>query len=388
MLDGHCPSASNGAVNNRRINRGRRLGLSVGVVVVAGAVHCGSSNDSGSGGEAGSGGGPAAGAGGSPAGSGGTAPGGSGGAAGSQSGIASKYPCDSGIETDPAFLFGETFEEGSVSDMVARYSDHGGDPGSMALLADKPGKSCGKASGSFTADPGASTSSVFRQIAGIDEIYYRAYVKYQAGVTWHHAGLSIKGYNPTSPWPLGLAGLKPNGDDDFSVAMEPIWGVGSANPRLDFYAYWMKMHSWMDVPQGDQAYYGNSLVHKASFTANDDTWMCIEVHLKLNPDTSSSAGAALDVWKNDELVAHFDDQAPLGCWIKDSFCPSGADGPECTSYPSLCVEPYVPPDLRWRTTTALQVTGIGFGNYITEGGQGTVAYDDVVVATARIGCLQ
>jgi hypothetical protein len=115
--------------------------------------------------------------------------------------------------------------------------------------------------------------------------------------------------------------------------------------------------------------------------------MCVEVHLKLNTDVASAAGAALDLWKNDVLVQHFDSQSPLGCWIKDKFCPVGADGSECTDYPSLCKQPYVPADLQWRSTSALQITGIGFGNYITEGTGGSVHYDHVVAATAHIGCL-
>jgi hypothetical protein len=322
-------------------------------------------------------------------GTGGTAGnGGAGGMAGSQAGLAANYPCDVGIENDPACLFKEDFEEASIGALVARYSDHNGEDSSMALVADVPDKSCGKAAGRFTASPGADTSSVFRQLAGVDELYYRAYVKYQAGVTWHHTGISIKGYNPPSPWPLGLAGLKPKGDDSFSLAVEPVYGVGSPNPRFDVYAYWMKMHSWMDQPQGDQAYYGNSLVHQNAFTADDDTWICVEVHLKLNTDVAAATGAALDLWRNEVLVQHFDDQAPLGCWIKDKLCPVGADGSECTDYPSLCVKPYVPADLQWRSTAALQVTGIGFGNYITEGTGGSVHYDHVVVARAHIGCLR
>jgi hypothetical protein len=348
--------------------------------VLVGALHC-SPEESGGGGGPGGSAGSSTGAGGSL----GTA---GGGGSGSPSGLAAKYRCDVGIESDPAFLFKEDFEEGSISTLLGRYSDHSGDPSSMALTADIPGGSCGKASGRFTASASATTSSLFRQISGIDEVYYRAYVKYQAGITWHHSGLSIKGYNPPSPWPLGLAGLKPNGDDSFSVALEPVYGTGSPNPRFDIYAYWMKMRSWMDQPQGDQAYYGNSLVHQNAFTADDDTWICVEMHLGLNTDLSSATGAVLELWKNDALVQHFDHQAPLGCWIKDKFCPVGADGSECTDYPSLCLLPYVPPDLQLRSTSALAITGIGFGNYITEGGDGSVAFDDVVVARTRIGCVQ
>jgi len=93
-----------------------------------------------------------------------------------------------------------------------------------------------------------------------------------------------------------------------------------------------------------------------------------------------------ELWRNDALVQRFDHETPRGCWIKDKFCPEGADGTECTDYPSLCAEPLVPADLQWRSSAALQITGIGFGNYITEGAGGSVQYDHVAVAKTRIGC--
>lgn len=56
----------------------------------------------------------------------------------------------------------------------------------MALVTGIPDSSCGKRAGRLAASPSADRSSVFRQLDGTDEIYYRAYGKYQAGVTWHH----------------------------------------------------------------------------------------------------------------------------------------------------------------------------------------------------------
>jgi hypothetical protein len=269
-----------------------------------------------------------------------TSVGGSGGAAGGAGGtgagagtagggvlLSGSYPCDQGIETDPAFVFGENFEEGSVSAVTARYSSPSGEPG-MALSADVPGASCGSAAMGFTADPAAADSSLYNQLAGYEELYARYYVKYQAGVNWHHTGFGFEGYDPPSPWPLGLAGLKPEGDDDLSVRLE--------------------------------------------------------IHMKLNSDLGSSTGGELDVWKNDVLVEHFDAAAPLGCWIKDTFCPVGADGTQCTDYPSLCV----PLDVQWRSVSALNLNAVSFGNYITEGAAGTVWFDDLVVATSRIGCMR
>ena len=302
------------------------------------------------------------------------------------SGLASKYPCDKGIETDPAVVFTEGFEEGTVQALTARYEDK--KPGGITLAADVPPKSCGKASGKFYADPNAPASDLFKKLTpGFDELWVRYYAKYQKGIQWHHTGVWVGGYNPASNYPSPQAGLKPNGDDRFSVSYEPVGADGSPNPRMDFYDYWMKMHSWMDVPSGNTAYYGNSLIHKKSSVAPDDTWMCVELHVKLNPSASSGAGAELDLWVNGASVAHFDDKAPVGCWIKDKFCATGWDGAEC-NYPNLCAQPYVPLDLQWRNTTALQLNAFWPQNYITAGPGGSVEYDDMVIAKAPIGCLQ
>ncbi len=301
--------------------------------------------------------------------------------------LASKYPCDRGIGGDPAVVFTENFEEGSVAAVTALY-DSANDPPGMALVSDVPMGSCGQASMKLTSGVNANATDLYKKLAPNDELFVRYYAKYQAGIQWHHTGVWFGGYNPATPYPNPMAGLKPNGDDRISVSIEPVYGVGAPNPRFDFYNYWMQMHSWMDMPMGSTAYYGNSLVHQNGFVVDDGQWMCIEVHVKLNTDVTSSAGAALDVWKNDALVQHFDDQTPLGCWIKDKFCPSGADGTECTSYPSLCLMPYVPLDLQWRSTTALQLNYFWPQNYITQGPDGSVQYDDMVVATTRIGCLR
>jgi hypothetical protein len=308
-----------------------------------------------------------------------------GGEAGSD--LAAAHPCDKGIAADPAVVWAEDFEEGSVTAVTARYDSANNPPG-MTLLADVPAKSCGKSSLKLSSGVNANATDLYKRLSGKDELFVRYYAKYQAGTQWHHTGVWFGGYNPSTPYPNPMAGLKPNGDDRFSVSIEPVWGVGVPNPRLDTYDYWMQMRSWMDVPMGSTAYYGNSVIHKNAFAVDDGQWMCLEVHVKLNTDVSSSAGAELDIWKNDALVAHYDAQAPVGCWIKDKFCPSGADGTECTSYPNLCAMPYVALDQRWRSTPALQLNYFWPQNYITQGPDGSVQYDEMVVATARVGCLR
>src|SRR2546427_995221 len=58
--------------------------------------------------------------------------------------LADRYPCDRGIATDPAVIWAENFEEGSVSAVASRYDSHNNDAG-MALVADRPAASCGAA---------------------------------------------------------------------------------------------------------------------------------------------------------------------------------------------------------------------------------------------------
>jgi hypothetical protein len=303
-------------------------------------------------------------------------------------GISSNYPGDVGIASDPAVIWVEDFEEGSVAAVTARYDDKKNEAG-MTLVPDVPPKSGGKASMRWVAGgSGPSATDVFKKLPDHDELYVRWYAKYQAGIPWHHTGVWIGGYDPPLSYPNPQAGLKPNGDDRFSVSIEPVFDIGQPGVRLDTYNYWMKMHSWMDQPMGDTAYYGNALIHQKGFTVDEEQWMCLEVHIRLNPDPTSAAGAMLEVWKNDVPVQSFDDTKPLGYWVKDKFCPGGADGPECTDYPPPAGTTFTPVDLQWRSSASLHLNAFWPQNYITDATAGAVQYDDMVVATARIGCLR
>ncbi len=312
--------------------------------------------------------------------------GGSGQDAGTGATLSARYPCDQGIASDPAVVWTENFEEGSVPAVTSRYDSATNPPG-MTLVADVPARSCGHASMQLTAGGTSSATDLYKELSGHDELYVRHYARYQPGVQWHHTGVWFGGYNPPTPYPNPQAGTKPAGNDRISVSIEPVWGVGAPNPRFDFYNYWMNMHSYSNPPS---QYWGNTLVHQNAFTIDEGQWVCIEVHVKLNTDMTSAAGAILEVWKNDVLVQHFDDQTPQGCWIADKFCPVGADGSECTQYWTSfnCNASLVPLDLQWRTTTALQLNYFWPQNYITATSTGSVQYDDMVVATTRIGCLQ
>jgi hypothetical protein len=277
-------------------------------------------------------------------------------------------------------VWGENFEEGSVAAFSARYDQVDNVPG-MALVTDVPTKTCGTHSLSLTSGGSASATDFYKKLPDHGELFVRWYAKYQAGAPWHHTGVWFGGYNPPQSYPAPHAGTRPAGNDRFSIAIEPVWGSGSPNPEFDFYNYWMGMHTCSSCAG---AYWGNALVSRKSFTADDDQWVCIETHAKVNSDLSSSTGAVLEVWKNDVLVQAFPEAAGPGFWVQDHFCPAGADGAQCNYSPSAPG----PLDPQLRNSAALQLNYFWPQNYVTDTQTGTVRYDDMVVATSRIGCLQ
>jgi hypothetical protein len=317
--------------------------------------------------------------------------GGSGGLVSDGGTLAASHPCDKGIGNDPAVVWSENFGEGSLAAFQARY-DQVDDTAGQTLVADVPTGSCSTNSIQLVSsgDAGANATDFYKNLAlpdggGYDDWYIRWYAKYQGSVQWHHAGVWFGGYDPPLAYPYPHAGELPVGNDRFSVAIEPIWGIGGPNAQFDTYNYWMEMHSYEADPMGTGAYYGNSVVQQTGFIATDSTWVCLEIHVLLNSDPSSATGAAMDVWRNDVLLQHYDEQGPLGFWTADKFCPSGANESYCLEYPAPANTVL---DLQWRSTPALQLNYFWPQNYITDPGAGTLQFADMVVATTRVGCIQ
>lgn len=297
-------------------------------------------------------------------------------------GLSDQYPGDNGLGGDPSVIWFEDFEGGALATITGRYDQVQG-MARMALVTDA---AKGNAL-SLTAGGSVSAVDLYKQLPDHDDVFVRWYVKYDANVPWHHSGMWFGGYNPGMTYPSPGAGTQPAGDDRFSIAMEPVHAVATASPRFDFYNYWMGMHSWMAPPIMDDgtAYYGNTLVHANSFTTDPGTWVCLEVHAKLNPSGASAGGSVLEVWKNDQLVTRFDDGGPMGWWIRDKFCPGNVDGTECTDYPAPANETLA---LQYRSTTSYGINAFWPQNYITDPAMGTLRFDQMVVATTRVGCMR
>jgi hypothetical protein len=298
--------------------------------------------------------------------------------------LAEKHPGDVGMGTDPAVVLYENFTESSVAAVAARYNTVK-NPAGMALVADHPVNSPGTHAMRLTAGGSHPGTYLYKSFgAGYEELFFRYYIKYLGTGPWHHSGLWFGGYNPPLPWPDPHAGARPVGDDRYSIALEPI--TTFKHTPMDFYVYWRGMHSWKADPTGAVGdYFGNSFLHNPELLTEANTWVCYEVHLKLNPVPSSGSGAVLQVWKNDSLVQSFDDSGPPGYWVRDKFCPNDAQGTECTTYrgsnPKLVLL-----DQQWRTTSALKINYFWPQNYNTASTNSSLLLDDMVVAKERIGC--
>ena len=298
--------------------------------------------------------------------------------------LAEKYPGDVGMASDPSVVWSENFEEGSISAFTSRYSSYTNAAG-MTLSTDHPASSSGQHAVVLTAGGSNTATDFYKSFGtGYDELWIRYYAKYVGSGPWHHSGLWFGGYNPPLSYPSPHAGTKPSGSDRYSIGLEP--NPDFTGTPMDFYAYWMGMHSWKASPTGAPGdYYGNSLLHDAEFRTQSNSWVCYEVHLKLNPNPATAAGAVLEVWQNDSLIRRFDDTGPYGYWVRDKFCPSDADGSECTAYrPANPVLALL--DQQWRSTTALKINYLWPQNYNDASTKSSLLLDDMVVAKQRIGC--
>src|SRR5438876_4984291 len=76
--------------------------------------------------------------------------------ASAQDGIAKKYPRDVGIANDPNVIFAETFDAGTLSDIVNRWSD-GKNVAGMSLVPDPAPGSVGTRALQITSIGGTNT---------------------------------------------------------------------------------------------------------------------------------------------------------------------------------------------------------------------------------------
>jgi hypothetical protein len=211
---------------------------------------------------------------------------------------------------------------------------------------------------------------------GYDELYARFYIRFPSGHgSYHHTTFIIGGYNPSTLWPLGGAGLRPTGDDRVTIQYEPM-----QNMQMELYNYWMGMHD------ANGGYWGNTLISDPDNIAPLNQWICVEYRVKMNPTLSAPDGE-LALWQNDQLIHEYKQGTPLGFWVWGSFFPTPMIDPPYVNTPGTT--PFE--GLQWRSSADLNLNFINIQHYVTDDPDGfvnSVMFSSIVVAKQRVGCIQ
>jgi len=290
-------------------------------------------------------------------------------------GLARKYPADRGIEQDPAVIFVEDFEEGSI-DAVCKRWENVKNTRALSLSRDVVPGSGGKYSLLMTHTGGKGTGAHLyrRLLPGYGQIFVRFYVKFDRACGPIHHFVHVGGYNPPTPWPQGGAGIRPSGNERFTTGIEPY----GASWRWDFYSYWMGMRA---SPDGKS--WGHDFINDKRLRVEKGKWICVELMMKLNDPVSETNGQQA-LWidgkswcKDGQVVSYLGKGFPKGRWVWDSFLPD------------VKGQPFE--GFQWRNDEQLKLNFLWMLLYITKAPPGHVSrvrFDHIVVAKQYIGPLR
>ena len=304
-------------------------------------------------------------------------------------GLSARYPGDVGIGDDPAVLLHEDFESGDLADLKTRWSDISNKGGRVIrFVDDAPPNSAGRRALQMTATRGENTGGhLYTRFEGQDVAFARFYVKFAPDAGFVHHFVHLGGYEPSTPYPQGGAGIRPRGDDRMTTGIEPFAERGSVPPPgvWGFYAYWAEMKI-----SADGKYWGNGLHPVTPQPVPRGTWQSVEIMFKANSSPDRADGE-LALWLDGRLVAHFRPGVPRDRWTGMGFRLVDEGG-----------EPFE--GFRWRTSDALKVNFFWLLHYVTERAfersdayakahpdfpidlkESTVFFDEIVVATRYIG---
>jgi hypothetical protein len=294
------------------------------------------------------------------------------------SGIAARYPGDRGIERNPDIIFVEQFEEDSLETVFKRWENVKGKE-IMSLTTDVPDGSTGLKSLMLRHIGGEGTGGhLYRRLfPGYRQVFARFYVKFDKDCApIHHFGTHLGGFNPSTPWPQGGAGIRPDGAKRFTSGVEPY----GKSWRWDFHTYWQGMHV-----HGDGNYWGTPFMTGGKGPAVEhDRWICVEMMLKMNDPVDASNGEQA-FWVDGKLqrekreggqvVSHIGKGFPKGQWTGGWWRP---DAKSKASFEGF----------HWRTVEELAVNYLWAYLYITKAPPGHVSkvwFDHIVVAKKYIG---
>jgi hypothetical protein len=276
------------------------------------------------------------------------------------SGLASKYPGDAGLATDPDVFFADNFESGDMKKWDQKN-------GRVVMTEDQPnsGRWCVQMPMERGKNHGGDAIKWF--MPGEDAVYARFYVKFSPDYQYCHHFVWLGANERTNKWSaFGKAGLKPDGTY-YSTGMEPwfAWGKNPPPGEVNLYTYYLDMEPDRKMDK----YWGNGFFPPG-------------------PGKGADAG-------KDRVIP------PLNqwqCWefmIKANTAPDKADGKQAMWVDGKLVGEFT--NIRWRTDLDLKVNCFWLEHYGYDEGDPTKEYwkdsqsvwfDDVVVARRYIGLMK
>jgi len=217
-------------------------------------------------------------------------------------GFAAKYKADSRINKDAAVIFADNFEMGPLGET---WEEKGAGKGNALSLVDPGAETCGqrclKVEARLKENQGGGLTKWFEPS---DPVFIRFYVRFDPACDYvHHfvtlrANKSLQGGDRWSGF--GGAGLRPNGDERFSTALEPWgnWARWPAPGKWNFYSYWHEMKV-----SGDGKYWGNSFLPEPQEVIPKGKWICAEFMLKHNTPGEPDGEQAF--WIDGALLGHW-----------------------------------------------------------------------------------
>jgi hypothetical protein len=315
--------------------------------------------------------------------------------------IRDRHPGDEGIGSDPAVLFHDDFEAG-----WGRWDAPSSDTEHLFIESGAEAHAGGGYLRSTVThaqlmdDEYVSASPRVAFPRRVPEMYWRLYARFR-GIApnphhWIRVSAGTEAFGSS-----GLANTVPDGDEGFWFDWD-----ASVDDRFLFYTYWYRMRSGRcndgtAVPgcagdQGTTYYYGNVFQppEQESPAFERDTWTCVEIGARAN--TVGESDGALMAWVDDVPVGEFSPGMPVGTWLRAQFHPGGCEFSSCTDpvpfegfdfrssddvlFKEVFLDAYYQLDSWERTRDQLVDMGL------TVGEESTILYDDIVVATERIGC--
>jgi len=295
-------------------------------------------------------------------------------------GLSAKYPGDEGIGKDPAVVFSESFESGTIREIQKRWTLAHGTQG-HAISENVPGTGSGRRSYSMTCHIGKQAGGYLYQLFDrqLDTTYLRYYIKFAPDHAYQHHSVCLGGYNPPLRWPHPRAGSRPAGNERVLVVMDPVGWYGRFPPMgaWTLYTYWREMKA-----SADGYYWGNCIQPAKDMQCPRGRWVCVETMIRLNDPAKRDGELAL--WIDGRPVVHVDGKTRRGPWSGMGFKVAAEGG-----------EPLG--GLRLRTDAALKVNHLWLQHDVSIGAQtmnkvkaphvegNTVWFDDIVVGREYIG---